>query len=95
MVETRPDQPEMIQAMVEGLPGNEDTEIAHVGEIRQTEPARLVMLAEDHLLLGTIDRPPGANAPFHGPPDARIKIGVTAPYLLEHRHRPQARCRLE
>jgi hypothetical protein len=81
--------------MVERLSGDQDAQIAHIGEVGQAEPARFVSLAENHLLLGSIYRPPGADAPFHGPSNARVKIGVPAAHLLEDRHHPQSRRRLE
>ena len=91
MFEARPHQPEVIEAMIERLPGNQDAKIAHVGEVGQAEPARLMDLTEDHLLFGSVKRPPGADAPFHGAPDPGIEIGMTPAHLFEDRHRPQPR----
>jgi hypothetical protein len=38
--------------------------IAHVGEVGQTEPARRMLLPENDVLFGAVERPPGADAPF-------------------------------
>jgi hypothetical protein len=95
MFEAGPDQPEMVEAMLERLPRNPDAEITHICEVGQAKAARLVKLAKNHLLLRTMHRAPGADAAFHGPPDPGIKLGVPAAHLFENRHRPQAWCRLE
>lgn len=73
MFEAGPDQPDVINAMFERLPGDPDAEIANISKVGQTKAARFVSLAEDHLLLGSIYSPPGADAPFYGPsiPGAR------------------------
>jgi len=47
MLEARPDQPEVIQQMVERLAGDRHAEADHVGKFRQTQPTRLVGPAED------------------------------------------------
>ncbi|MCY1301877.1 hypothetical protein D9M70_515110 [compost metagenome] len=56
--EARPNQPEVIEQMVERLTGDRHAEAAHVGKIRQPQPAGLVRLAEDHLLRLTVNGPP-------------------------------------
>ena len=62
--EAREDKPEVIEPMIEPLPGDGDVETAGVGEVGQSEPARLMLLAEDHVLLGSVERPPGQDAPL-------------------------------
>jgi hypothetical protein len=54
-----------------------------------------VVLAKDHLALGPLNRPPGANALLDGAPYIRSDLWVTALHLLENRHRPQSRRRLQ
>jgi hypothetical protein len=48
--------------MVQRLAGDADGEIAHVGEIGQSEPAWLVLLPEDHVALRAVHRAPCADA---------------------------------
>ncbi len=72
-----------------------DAEAAEVGEVREAEPAGLMDLAEDHLTLGAVYRPPLADTPLQRPPDPRPEVGMPAQQLLEHRHRPQPGARLE
>src|SRR3954454_17432874 len=67
-----------------------DAATAHVGEIGQPEPSRRVLLPEDDGLLGAMQRPPGANAPFQGTPNAGPELGMTAADLIENGDRPQA-----
>jgi len=52
-------------------------------------------LAEDHLLLGTVQRAPRPNAPFHCPPHAAGKLGVPTLHLFEDRHAAKTGCRLQ
>lgn len=58
VLEARPDQPEMIEQMVEGLAGDRHAEAAHAGKIRQSQPTAFVRLTEDHFLLLTVNSPP-------------------------------------
>jgi hypothetical protein len=48
----------MVKPVIEPFTGDGDVEIGHVGEIRQTHPARLMHLAEDHLLVRTVQSAP-------------------------------------
>ena len=50
----------MVQHVVERLAGNAHAKRRHVREVRQALPARLVLLAEDHFLLGTMLGAPDA-----------------------------------
>ena len=88
-------QPKVIETVVERRSGHHDGEIAHVGEIGEPEPARRQGLTEDHLLLGTMLRPPGPDAPLQRPPHAGSESGMPAHEFLEHGDRPQARRGLE
>ena len=69
--------------------------IAHIGEIGQTEPARRMLLPEDDVLLGAVERPPGADAPLQRTPNAGADLGMAPPDLVENGDRPQARGALE
>jgi hypothetical protein len=53
-----PDEPEVVEQMLKKLAGDRHAEAAHVGKIRQPEPARFVKLAEDNLLLFAVDGAP-------------------------------------
>src|SRR5215471_518405 len=70
MFPARKGQPEMIEPVVEWHAGDTDATIVHVGKIGQTKPARRVLLAEDDLALGAMQRSPGADAPLQSAPDA-------------------------
>ena len=95
MLEPRPDETEVIKPMVEGDAANGDTKIGHIGEVRQSHPAWFMGLAEDHLLLLAVKRPPAADPPLQRPADPGAKIGMAAQHLLEHRDRAQTRCRAQ
>ena len=58
MLEARVGEPEVIESMIEPRAGDGDAEVGHVGEIRQPHPARLMDLAEDHLLVRAMQGPP-------------------------------------
>jgi hypothetical protein len=91
VLEARPDQAEVIEAMIERRAGGADAEIVHVGEVGQPHRAGRVGLAEDHLLVRPVDRAPGADAALEGAADAGGEVlGVAAPQLLEHGNRPEA-----
>jgi hypothetical protein len=81
--------------MVQHLAGDADAEIAHVGEIGQPQPARRVLLPEDDVPIDAMQRPPGADAPLQGTPDAGADLGMTAADLIEDGDRPQAGSALE
>ena len=89
MLEARIGQPEMVEPVIQRLAGNGDGQVAHVGEVRQPEPAGLVRLAEDHLLLGPMQRPPGADPPLQRPPGPGAEFGMPPAHLLEEGDRPQ------
>ena len=54
---------------------------AHVGEVGQAETARRVLLAEDHILLGSVQRPPRPHAPLQRAADARADLGMATPQI--------------
>ena len=81
----------MIEPVIERNAGNDDGEIGHIGEVRQPHPARLMVLAEDNLLLLAVQRPPVADTPLQRSADPGAEIGMAAQHLLEHRNRTQAR----
>src|SRR5580693_6432698 len=72
-----------------------DAEHARVGEVRQPQTAGLVLLAENHILLGPDQRSPRANAPLQRAPDAGGDLGMAPPDLFEHGNSPNARSRLQ
>ena len=90
--EAGPDQAEMIEPMVERHVGDGDAEVAHVGEIGQSQPAGLMDLAEDDVPVGTVDRPPGPDAALQGAAHAVAERGMAALDRLEHGDLPQCRC---
>jgi hypothetical protein len=91
----REGQPEVVEPVIERHAGDADAAIAHVGEIGQSQPARRMLLAEDDVLLGPVQRPPGADAPLQRAPDPGTDLGMAATDLVENGDRPQARGALE
>ena len=84
------DEPEVIEPVIERLPGDGDGETAGVGEVGQSQPARLVRLAEDHVLLGPMKRPPGQDASLQRAADVGIEVGMAPAQFLEHADHPDA-----
>ena len=85
----------MVEPVIERHTGDADAMIAHVGKIGQPEPARRVVLPEDDVLLGAIERAPGTNAPLQSAAHAGADLRVAAPDLVENGDRPQARRALQ
>ena len=95
MGEARPGKPEVIEHVVERLAGDGHPQRRHVREVRQALPARLVLLAEDHFLLGTVLGAPDADPPFQRAPDAGVQIRVLPHQLPEHADRADPRTALQ
>src|SRR6266436_1669199 len=72
-----------------------DAEYARVGEVGQAETAGLVLLTEDHILLGPDQRSPRAHATFQRAPNAGGDLRMAPPNLFEHRYGPNAGSRLQ
>ena len=87
----REGQAEVIEPVIERHTGDADAVIAHVGEIGKPQPARRMLLPEDDVLLGPVQRPPGTDAPLQRAADAGADLGMAAPDLVENGDRPQAR----
>jgi len=45
---------------------------------------------EDDVLLGPVQRPPGADAPLQGAPNTDADLGMATPDLVENGHRSKA-----
>ena len=95
MLEAGIGEPEVIEPVVERLAGDGDGKIAHVGEVGQAHAPGLVDLAEDDLLLGTVQGAPGSDPALEGAADAGAELGMAADDLLEEGDGPQARGGLE
>ena len=88
-------QAEVIEPVIERRAGDGDAEIAHVGEVRQPEPTGLMGLAEDHLLLRAMQRPPGADAALQRAADAGAELadgGAASPRRARSAAGPGAAC---
>ena len=85
----------MIKPVIKRHAGDADAATAHVGKIGQAKPTWRVLLPEDDVLLGAVQRPPGADAPLQGAPDAGAYLGMASPELVENGDRPQARGALQ
>jgi hypothetical protein len=68
----------MVEPVHERLTGDRDPEWPGIGEVGQTLSARRVILAEDHLALGPMQRLPAADATFQGAADAGRQVGMAA-----------------
>ena len=86
MLEAGESQPEVVEPMIERLARDGDAEPAHVGEVRQAQPSRRMLLAKDHLAVGTVERAPAGDAALQRPPHARGDAWMPAAKLLENRH---------
>src|SRR5262245_26673695 len=64
MLPAREGQAEVIEPVIEQHAGDANAVFAHLGEIRQAQPARRWLLPEDDVALGPIERPPAADAPL-------------------------------
>ena len=60
----------MIEPMIQRHTGDIDAVIAHVGEIGKSQPSWRMLLPEDDVLLGPVQRPPGTDAPLQGTPNS-------------------------
>ncbi len=86
-------QAEMVEPVRQRRADHRDPGAAHLGEVRQPQTAGLMRLAEDHLPLRPMQRPPLTDAPLQRAPDAVPELGVTAQELRQDRNRTQAgRC---
>jgi hypothetical protein len=62
--------------------------IAHVGEIGQAQPTRRVLLPEDDVALGPVERSPAADTSLQRPADTDADLGTSD--LVKNGHRSQA-----
>jgi len=83
-------QTEVIEALVEKLAGDGDCEIGDLGEVGQPHAAGRMLLAENHLAIRAVHRPPGPDASLQGSPHSREKPGMSAQQLVENADRPQS-----
>jgi hypothetical protein len=95
MLEAAERQAEVVEPVRQRRARYRDARLGHLGEVGQPHPAGLVGLAEDHLPLGPVQRPPPADAPLERPPDPRLELRMPAQQLLEDGDRPEARVRLQ
>src|SRR6266704_262835 len=72
-----------------------DAEYARVGEVGQAKTAGLVLLTEDHILLGPDQRSPRAHAPLQRATNAGADLRMAPSDLFEHRDSPNAGSRLQ
>src|SRR6516164_11466256 len=90
MLEAGEGQPEVIEPVIKRLIRDRDAKPAHVGEVRQAHSPWRMLLAEDHIAVGTIERPPPGNATLQGSAHPRGKLWMPPANLLEDRHRADA-----
>src|SRR5208283_139291 len=88
-------QAEVIKAAVEKLAGNGDGEIGHFREVRQSHPARRMLLAKDDLPIRTVHRPPSPDAALEGPPRSVAQVWMPTAEFSEDSNRSQSGRRLQ
>ena len=71
-------QTEVIEPAVQQLAGDGDAKIGDLGEVRQAHAARRMLLAEDHLPIRAVHRPPCPNAPLKRPPRPGTQLRMPA-----------------
>ncbi len=86
-------QTEVVEPMIECLPSDRDAKLAHVGEVGKANPARWMLLSEDDIPLGTLDRPPGSDAPLQRSTHALADLRMATTHLLEDGDGPDTRRR--
>src|SRR3954452_2889505 len=84
MLPAREGQAEVIEPVIERHTGDTDAVIAHVGEIGQAQPTRRELLPEDDVPLGSIERPPGPDAPFQSPANTGAQLRMAPPDLVKN-----------
>jgi hypothetical protein len=87
MLPARESQTEVIEPVIERHTGNADAVIGHVNEIGQSQPTWRMLLPEDNVPFGSVERPPAADAPLQGTADTDADLGMAAPDLVENGHR--------
>ena len=83
-------QAEVIKSAVEKLAGNGDAEIGRFGEVRQSHPARRMLLAKDDLPIRTVHRPPSPDAALEGPPRSVAQVWMPTAEFSEDGNRSQS-----
>ena len=79
----------MIQPVIERHTGDADTTVGHPGEVGQAKPAGRMLLPEDYILLGAMERSPGSDAPLQRAADTGADLGMAAPDFVENGNGPQ------
>ena len=95
VLEAAEGEPKMVEPVGQRRTRHGNAGRAHLGEIRQAYPARLVDLAEHHLALGAMERAPLADTTLQRAPDPDAEFGMPAQQFLEHGDGPQAGTRLQ
>src|SRR5262245_10285332 len=88
-------QAEVIEQVVERFTGDADAEVTHAGEVGQPQPARHLLLTEDHVLLRAVVRLPHADAPLQCTAHIAIEIGMSTDDLVKDGDRAYSRRLLE
>ena len=90
MFEAGKGQAEVIKSAIEDLASDGDAEIGHLGEVRQSHPARRMLLAKDHLPIRAVHRSPSPDAALEGPSRASAQVWMAAAEFLEDGNRSQS-----
>ena len=83
-------QTKVIEPAIQQLAGNGDAEIGDLGEVRQAHAARRMLLADDHLPIRAVHRPPRPNPPLKRAPRPGAQFRVPTAKFIENCDRPQS-----
>ena len=85
------DEGEVIDEVIQRRTGDGDNEVTGIEEVGHPLLARGMVLAEDHLALGTMFGPPKPHAALQRPSRRhQLAVGVAPLHLFQHRDRLQA-----
>jgi hypothetical protein len=84
----------VIEPVIEPLARDRDAKCAQVGEVGQADAARRMLLAKDHISVGTVESPPSGDAALQGPAHSRGDPGISTANLLEDGHRAAAEAKV-
>lgn len=71
-------QTEVVEPVRKRLARHRDADVGHIGEVGEAQPTGFVSLAEDHLTLRPMQRPPLADTLLQRPPHPGAQLGMPA-----------------
>jgi hypothetical protein len=80
----------VIEPVIQRHTGDVDAVTAYVGEIGKPQPSWRMLVPEDDVLLGSVQRPPGTDPPLQGAVNTGAGSGWRRRISSKNGHRPQA-----